>query len=156
MVNRKNLRELSGTNTVENIMVFISDSTRFDYLPTAVRDLGVTAQAISPSTFTASSLPSLMTGTYPASHKVWGFGNRLPQAPFLLREATNAAFNVETIWSHIDDPQNKPPVQLLSVNEVKPLSNLESPFVYVEHDKGRHAPYGDTEADFSWNTAEEF
>lgn len=149
------LQNLAGQENVKNVVLFISDSTRFDYLPNRLKQLGVTAEAISPSTFTASSLPGMLTGIYPATHKVWGFGGRLPETPPLFRDAKNSGLNVETIWSHIDDPRQKPPVRLLRLNETTELSDLKQPFTYVVHDKGGHAPYGDTK-ELDWDTVEEF
>lgn len=149
------LQNLSEQSNVENVVIFISDSTRFDYLPAQVKQLGVTAEAISPSTFTASSLPGILTGTYPATHKVWGFENQLPETPPVLRNAKNSGLNVDNIWSHIDNPQQKPPVRMLRLEKTSDLSDLEQPFTYIVHDKGGHAPYGDSE-ELNWDTVEDF
>ncbi|MFB6165670.1 MAG: sulfatase-like hydrolase/transferase [Haloarculaceae archaeon] len=136
------LSELSGADTVENVLVFVSDAHRYDFLPERVSRLGVTARAIAPSTFTASALPSLLTGRYPASHRAWSFDDRLPARPALLSpDDRDVGFDAQTVWIDLASAA-KPPLQIHHVEAESTLDEREPPFVQVVHDVGPHAPYG--------------
>lgn len=136
----------STVENVTNVVIFISDSLRFDALPAQVSDLGVTFRGIAASTSTKSSLPSITSGKYPDNHNVWSFNGKLSSKPELLRHP-NSGFNAETIWTHLN-PETKPPLRMNHVKERTTLGDLESPFVYVEHDKGGHSPYGKSFSEF--------
>lgn len=136
------LSELATVDGVENVVVFVSDAMRYDFLPDAVRRLGVTARAVAPSTFTASALPSLLTGQYPATHRVWMFDDRVAERPPLLDgDATDVGFDASTVWPELPSPE-KPPLQIHHVDEERTLDELDPPFTHVVHDVGPHAPYG--------------
>lgn len=136
------LSALTEASGVENVVIFVSDALRFDCLPGTVGDLGVTAEAIAPSTFTASALPSLLTGRYPASHRVWMFDDRLGERPPLLAPGeTDVGFDAEGVWIELP-PEQKPPLQIHHVEAESTLDELSPPFTHVVHDVGPHAPYG--------------
>lgn len=136
------LSELAATADVENVVVFVSDALRADFLPPEVGELGVTATAIAPSTFTASSLPSLTTGRYPATHRVWMFDDQLPSTPPLLAgDGIDVGFDAERVWIELPESE-KPPLQIHRLSAERSLGELEPPFVNVVHDVGPHAPYG--------------
>lgn len=136
------LSELAEADGVENVVVFVSDALRYDFLPAEVRERGVTAAAIAPSTFTASSLPSLTTGQYPATHGVWMFDDRLSETPDLLTpDGVDVGFDAEGVWVELPERQ-KPPLQMHRLETERKLADLEPPFVHVVHDVGPHAPYG--------------
>lgn len=60
------LREWKESNPgIKNIMIFVSDALRWDYLPQSVARRGITFKTIASSLFTASSFPSMVTGLYP-------------------------------------------------------------------------------------------
>lgn len=142
MNRRRPLSASAATEAVDNVVIFVSDALRFDFLPEAVSDLGVTAKAIAPSTFTASSLPSLLTGRYPATHGVWKFDDQLRERPALLREdGVDVGFDAETVWVQLESSE-KPPLKIHHVETESTLDDLEAPFVHVVHDVGPHAPYG--------------
>jgi arylsulfatase A-like enzyme len=148
------LRE-AATGGVENILIFISDSLRYDSLPDAVRARGVTAKTILAAPWTASSVPSMMTGQYPSTHCVWMFEDRLAERPPLLSEPDDwtAGLDSEKHWLDFE-PQNKPPIRMLGLDGEQRLSETKSPFVHVVHDLGPHAPYGFENDEY--NTAEYF
>lgn len=128
-------------NSVKNLAIFIADSLRNDALPDDVAERGINMRAVAPSTYTGSSIPSLLSGYYPAEHKVWNFEQQLPREPLLLREAEHTGLCAETIWTHIK-PERKPPIRMLKTASGEPLPSIQEPFVYIEHDKGGHTPYG--------------
>lgn len=132
-----------SSDNIRNVVIFVCDSTRTDALPRDVSDRGVVGRMIAPSTFTASSLPSLLCGQYPSEHRVWDFEGQLRKEPVLLRNADHSGFRADTIWTHLE-PENKPPLRMTRTTEGGELESLEPPFVYVEHDKGGHSPYGCT------------
>ncbi|WP_246988388.1 sulfatase-like hydrolase/transferase [Halorientalis marina] len=135
------LQTQTDADTVTNVVIFIADSLRRDATPDRVTERGISAEAIAPSTYTASSVPSLLTGLYPSEHRIWDFSGRLSQPPLLFRSRDNVGFNAETIWTHVEAAQ-KPPLKMLGLSPGEDLADLSEPFVYVEHDKGGHAPYG--------------
>lgn len=147
------LSELAGENQVDNVLLFVSDSTRYDRLPDRVAERGVTARTIAPSTWTASSLPSITSGRYPTTHQVWRFDTRLPRTPRLLSDPENVGFDAETIWTHVESAE-KPPLWINRLTDETPLADLEPPFVHVVHDKGGHSPYGHSFDE--WDSSDDF
>lgn len=136
------LSKYAESDQVDNIIIYVSDALRYDRLPTKIRELGVTAKTVAASTFTASSLPSIMTGQYPATHRIWRFQDQLPERPALLTEnGVTVGFNAETVWIELDS-SDKPPLRIHRLEEESTLDDLDEPFTYVVHDVGPHAPYG--------------
>jgi hypothetical protein len=135
------LSSLAAADTVENVLIYVADSMRYDSLPDRVRERGVTARAIAPSTCSHSSFPSLVAGTYPATHELWRETERLPAKPELLREkdGTTAGFDIETQYIEYDF---KPPLRWIHVGEESKLDDMKPPFVHVTFDIGAHSPYG--------------
>ncbi|MFC7231477.1 sulfatase-like hydrolase/transferase [Saliphagus sp. GCM10025308] len=134
------ISDLADGNAVENVLIYIVDSLRLDYLPERVSDLGVTVPTIAASTYTASSIPSMMTGQYPATHRVWGFNDVVERSPKLL-EGPNAGLDLRNVWVDIDDPVQKPPNRVLDLEKQHNLNEAEDGFTIVVHEKGAHAPY---------------
>ncbi len=134
------ISSLAPRDNVTNVVVFIADSLRFDYLPTAVSDRGVTARTIAASTYTATSIPSMMTGRYPDTHRVWNFNNVLRDTPALFKYP-NSGMDLRNVWVDIDDPAVKPPNRVLGLKSQETIDEAEEPFTVVIHDKGAHAPY---------------
>lgn len=134
---------MANTKEVKNVYLFIADSVRHDTTGDEIMSLGVSGRAIAPSTWTASSFPSIMTGQYPSTHCIWSFDNCLSDYPALLSGPETFGMHAETIWKHLS-PAEKPPFQMIGAtdDEAIPLANLEPPFISVEHHKGGHLPYG--------------
>lgn len=135
------LRTFAETDYVDNVVIFISDSLRYDFLPENVRNLGITTKTISASTFTGSSIPSITSGMYPSEHKVWSLskGQLAKQPPIF--NGINSGYNAETIWVDVPSKQ-KPPLRINHIEQEREIESMVEPFVYVEHDKGGHEPYG--------------
>jgi hypothetical protein len=140
---RPPLQNLSHSETVENVYIFIADSVKSETTSEDVTSIGISGRAIAASTYTASSFPSILSGHYPSTHKVWSFSDRLAHRPKLIEGPENFGISAETIWTHLS-PRQKPPLKMIRVNEneAKSINNLEEPFVGVEHHKGGHMPYG--------------
>lgn len=149
------LSEYGGRDSVKNVVFFISDSLRDDFLPKAVAKLGVNYSAISPSTYTASSLPSILTSRFPYEHQIWDFSSQLHEKPKILETEGYGGINVDTVWGDDYANNEKPTLSLLNVTENTPFDDLEPPFTYVVHDHGGHSPYGRQGEGFT-NTKEFF
>lgn len=139
---------------VENVVLFIADSVRFDSLPGTIADRGVVARAIAPSTFTASSIPSIVTSQHVPEHKVWDFTDRLSDRPYLLESPEHSGVNVEHVWGPDYEHDEKPTLKLLNIDQNTRLRELSEPFLYIVHDHGGHAPYGAAEERFEESTRE--
>jgi hypothetical protein len=127
--------------TVENVLIYVADSMRYDALPRTVSERGVTARAIAPSTCSHSSFPSIMAGTYPATHKLWRETERLPSKPELLRENPDITVGFDTETQYIEY-EHKPPLRWIHLDRESKLHDLDTPFVHVTFDIGAHSPYG--------------
>lgn len=134
------LSELASKQNVENVLIYIADSLRLDYLPDRIANRGVTLPTVAASTYTASSIPSMMTGQYPATHRVWGFNDVVDQQPSLL-SGPNRGMDLRNVWDDIDDPAQKPPNRVLRLEEQHTLEEASNGFTIAIHEKGAHAPY---------------
>lgn len=130
-----------ASNSVKNIYIFIADSVRADAIPARLRSEALFGSCISPSTWTAASMPSILSGRYPAEVGITEFGSQLPHPSPLFDCERSASLAAPTIWTGLE-PGEKPPQTLLHTTDYRSLEELEPPFVHVEHDKGGHAPYG--------------
>ncbi|MFC6976828.1 sulfatase-like hydrolase/transferase [Halomicroarcula sp. GCM10025709] len=145
-----------ASGSVENVLVYVSDSLRFDALPASVAEVGVTGRGIATSTFTASGFPSILTGTYPATHTVWSFEDALARRPALLAAFEQSGIDATHVWSNVDDPATKPPLRICGESAETTLSDLDPPFSLVVHDRGGHMLYGRRERADEWATHGEF
>ena len=149
------LSALAGTETVENVVVFVSDALRHDSLPTRIAEHGVTAKAVAPSTLTASALPSITSGQYPATHQVWRFQeDQLAAEPAIFDAGEcDVGFDAGTVWL-MDEAAKKPPLRWNHQTEERTVRELEPPFFHFIHDVGPHAPYGYDNT--VWDSTREF
>ncbi len=138
---RTPLSAVAASDTVENVLVFVADSMRYDSLPEKIRKRGVTAKAIAPSTCSHSSFPAIVSGRYPGTHQLWRETDRLPSKPELLCEEDDISVGFDTKTQYIEYDE-KPPLQWIHLDEESWLGDLEPPFVHVVFDIGAHAPYG--------------
>jgi len=126
-----------------NIVLFISDSFRWDFTPKTVSNLGVTFKTIASSTFTPPSFASIITGLYPSNHGVYSFfknqlSNRLNT--LLNLKGYNTSLWTENTWIGLNE--GSPLHRILSCNKHISLEEIEPPFIYIEDEKGGHCPYG--------------
>lgn len=152
---RGNLATLA-TEQVSNVVIFVSDSLRYDSVPRSVMELGVHGRAIAGSTFTASGYPSILTGQYPSTHRVWNFEDSLANPPELLTQYGQSGIDATDVWTNVDVPAKKPPLRICGETEETTLSELESPYMHVIHDKGGHMIYGDSDDEDRWAGHSEF
>ena len=149
------LSNLAGTTQVDNVLVFISDSLRYDELPDWVKAESLWGRAIAASTFTGPGYPSILTGKYPNNHCVWKLMDTLPEKPPILELYPDSGIDATHVWSPVSDPANKPPVRMCHETENTLLSDVESPFVLFVHDRGGHMLYGKHD-EHDWDSHGEF
>ena len=140
---------------VENIVIFVSDSLRWDCMPDAVKRLGLTVKTIASSTFTAAAFPSIVSGLYPCHHRTYSFYHELPvDVPNLLGlPGYNTSLWTETAWVQYDPPETAPIYKVLRQKARIALRHIEPPFIYMENDKGGHSPYGSSFEDYKGDNA---
>lgn len=129
---------------IKNILLFISDSLRWDYTPKSVSSRGVTFKTIASGIWTPASLSSLVTGLYPPRHGVHYFRDSLPKgiSSILSLQGYNTSVWTENTWIDFDPPESSPLYGLLQHRNRVCLEELEPPFIYLEDEKGGHCPYG--------------
>jgi len=136
-------------NHVKNIMIFLSDSLRWDYLPEKIKNMGLVIKTVSSSNCTAPSLSSMVTGLYPFRNGVFTFSDRLPKRNFNILDAEgyHTSFRTENTWTSYDCCKLNPIFRMLNQTNSISLQDIEPPFIYIEDEKGGHCPYGWSEDD---------
>lgn len=120
----------------QNLVVFMSDGLRWDYLPQAVRDEGVTFRTIASSLHTPTSIASMLTGRYLPNHGVRGFTDTLAGGPPTVLDAfAHAGVSAET-----GDFNQEIYGYLLDGYDRIPLADIEESFAWFVRDPGGHAP----------------
>lgn len=139
---------------VQNIVIFVSDSLRWDYLPDEVARRGITYKTIASSSFTASSFPSIITGLYPYHHGVFSFFDTLPKGieTLLNIPGYQTSLCMENTWIDLDKPGDTQLHRLLNCKNAISLEKITPPFIYLEDEKGGHCPYGWTKDDIYGET----
>lgn len=149
MSNFKEIQDWKKRNKkVKNVLLFVSDALRWDYLPESVAQRGIAFKTIAASIFTASSFPSIITGLYPYRHGVYSFFDKLPKnmTTLLNLSGYNTTLWTENTWVYF--PRGGSQLhRILQHKNATRLEELEPPFIYLEHEKGGHCPYGWTDAD---------
>jgi len=143
------LREWGESNPrVRNVVLFVSDALRWDYLPEDVSRRGLTFKTVASGIWSPPSFSSIVTGLYPNNHGVNSFFERLrdgTQSLFTLRGYNSSLWTGNTWLQWKDD---LPPIhRILNQNERVSLWDIDPPFVYLEDEKGGHCPYGWQEDD---------
>lgn len=134
---------------IKNVMIFVSDSLRWDYLPESIANRGIRFKTIASAPFTAGSFPSIVSGLYPNHHGVHSFFDTLSKwtPTFLNIKNYNTSFWTENVWIDYEPKGSSQIHRILRCKTPIPLEELKTPFVYFEDEKGGHCPYGWTEND---------
>lgn len=136
------IKKYTDKNQVENVVLYISDSVRWDALPESIAERGVSARTITPSTFTGSSIPSIITSMYPPDHQVWNFSSKLGWKPYISDLDLEFGVDVNEVWGKDYENDKKPTLNLLNIDRNTPFDPSKSSFFHIIHDHGGHAPYG--------------
>ena len=124
-------------NGVSNVLIFVSDSLRWDFLPDSMRKRGTVFKTVAQSTYSPPSFTTLSTGLYPPQHGVNGFDKELAdgvETTYHIPGIDGAYFNegklaVDSLY------------QTYGVYEERSPATLESPFWYLERDTTTHAAF---------------
>jgi hypothetical protein len=141
-------------NNINNVVIYMSDSIRWDYTPDEISDMGVSVKTIASSPHTPTSLASMVSGLWLPQHGVRGFTDTLTErVDTILDEFPNKGlsnvggelndrmlgeFFNDTIYNYLFDRYPR-----LSLN------NIEEPFCWFMRDPGGHAPYGNWDEDMN-------
>ena len=123
---------------VSNVFLFISDATRWDYLPAEVAEMGATVQTVAASLSTHTSLPTMISGLQPHRHGVFSWLDRIPEIPNLL---SYPDYNTGYYMLGSEDVVNDGTFSVLRQDERRFVSSLSEPWLCVERHHGGHAPF---------------
>ncbi|MFB6213214.1 MAG: sulfatase-like hydrolase/transferase [Candidatus Nanohaloarchaea archaeon] len=124
-------------NEFTNLLIFVADSLRWDYLPESIASEGTAVQTLAAGLHTPVSFSSLLTGVSPEKHSVRGFEDRLDPA----LETVFDRFENGCYYDYELDPVRSNVLKdLPSGTELK---DIEEPFVFVERAMESHTPYNE-------------
>lgn len=133
---------------MENVVIYVADSLRWDHLPQAMYDRGVAFKTVAQSLFSAPSFATLATGLYPQQHGVFDWENRMPEEVKTLFELEGTASG---FWQ-AGDVAGHEIYPILRQDGKTALADLDEPFVYLERNDDPHVPFAGTDA----SSAEEY
>lgn len=126
---------------IENTLIFVIDSLRWDALPERLAEKGVIFKTVAQGLFTPPSFTSLSTGQYPPEHGVFDFTDQVSES-------------VPTIYDLLDisggfyapaDPGENGIYSVLGVDKTT-LEEQTPPFVQMERDPEPHLPFAGAES----------
>ncbi len=130
---------------IKNVVLFVSDALRWDYLPKEVSSMGITFKAVASGTWTAISFASIISGVYQPRHGVYAFNSGespIESNTLLNMGGYNSSIWAENNWLAFDPPTSGPLYDTLGCKNRTSLKDLKTPFIYLEDEKGGHCPYG--------------
>ena len=121
---------------VENVFIYVCDSLRWDFRPPSLAERGINLRTAVHGLYTPPGMASLVSGRYPVRHGVTRFESK-------VSSAHDTIFDLDTHSTALRHNQwdGHPIFDLLEQPVGKPLSEINPPFVYFEHDHGAHATY---------------
>lgn len=120
---------------VSNVYIYISDALRWTALPESIRKQGAVFKTIAASCATMRSVSSILTGMNPPRHGVSSWKHQLSEPTLFDVSGANEGF-----YNPAAGKSGGLSVVLDRESE-DTLTDIESPFVYLERDQGGHAPY---------------
>ena len=122
-----------------NVLVYVCDALRWDSVPSAVADEGVTFKTVAQSTWSPPGFATLSTGRYPERHGVFKFHNE-------LADGVRTVYDVEGLdGAYYNKHPNDRLADIFGVPQDRTIEDLEEPFFYLERDLTTHAPYDEVE-----------
>jgi hypothetical protein len=126
-----------GDLEVENVVVFVGDAVRWDATSDELSRRGLTFKTVSASLHTPTSFTTMLSGLHPCQHQVYGFQQQLTGADSVFDlPAHDVFFGPGYMNDWLCNQQ-----QILGSRPQSPLTDVESPFVWISRDGGAHAPY---------------
>lgn len=134
---RKNTISDLLSEPIENVAIIVGDAVRWDHVKSELGDMGVTFKTVAASTHTPTSFATMLTGVPPYEHGVYGFHQNIGCIDSLFNHPDhNVYFGNGDANSWLSSKQ-----KIFGEKEQKPISKVESPFIWVDRDFGGHAPY---------------
>jgi len=121
---------------MKNLVIFVADSLRYDYIPKTIAKKGSLIKTLSPSLYTSTSFASLLTARSPENHNVRTFFDSLDPRIKTVFDV----FEHGSYYDHPNDPMSK--IVLKNCPSPIELKEMEEPFVWVERAMDTHIPYG--------------
>ncbi|QUO47725.1 sulfatase-like hydrolase/transferase [Halorubrum ruber] len=133
---------------ISNVFLYIGDAVRWDTLPESLAECGQLYKTIAAGIHTPTSFSSIVTGLHPPQHGVDQFGDKLdPALPSLFNLSDVEARFTNTINERFneepDDMSILDSTLATTTSHSDSLSDIETPFIFVERGPGGHAPYGE-------------
>jgi hypothetical protein len=121
---------------INNVVLFVADSLRWDYLPEEIGSRGVVFKTVAAGGKTVHTFPTLSTGLRPQEYGIESWGDKLP-------EDVDSIFDVDSVNTGFMNSGRsfdgiKP---VVGAEEQTELSELEPPFFYLERDNNTHVPH---------------
>jgi len=122
---------------INNVLIFVSDSLRWDFLPDSMTDRGIAFKTVAQSTYSPPSFTTLSTGLYPPQHGITQFGGKLPdhvKTTYHIPGVDGSYFNegrlvVDALY------------QTYGIYQQKTVADLTPPFWHLERDTTTHAAF---------------
>lgn len=128
---------------VKNVLIYVSDSLRWDHLPKSVSDQGVSFKTVAQSLFSAPSFATLATGLYPQQHGVLDWHHRMPDAVETIFELDD----VDAGFWQAGKTAGRAIYPILRQDGKSRLHDLSEPFIYLERNDDPHVPFAGSGVD---------
>lgn len=122
---------------IKNILIFVSDSLRWGYLPDEFTSEGIVFKTVAQAPHSPPSFSTLSTGVYPSQHGVRHFGQRPAESVDLVYDIPD----LDAIYFNEGRYRSDPLYRMFEIENPKSLADLTTPFWYLERDTTTHAPY---------------
>lgn len=132
---------MKSFDQIENVLIFVSDSLRWDHLPDQIASKGVVFKTVAQGCKTAISFPTLATGLRPQQHGVSSWGHQIPEDVFSIfrSDSLNTGFhNSGRSFSGL--------CPVVGADKEAELSELDPPFLCLERDNNPHLPHAGFES----------
>lgn len=130
---------LSSDLDVENVLLFVGDAVRYDRTRDRLADRGELIKTVAASTHTPTSFSTMLSGTHPTTHGVYGFAQRLSDISHIF-DLENHKVVFDELGTDFND-WLRTEQRIFGEQEEKPLTEVEEPFIAIERDFGGHVPY---------------
>ncbi|MXV61864.1 sulfatase-like hydrolase/transferase [Natronorubrum sp. JWXQ-INN-674] len=137
-----------------NLVIYMSDSIRWDSIPEEIQKKGEGFKTISASSHTPTSIASMLTGQYLPQHGVGGFTDVIPEeTPTILDQFEHSGLsdvggmlNDDHLGKFFNETIYDYPLQRY---DRLSLDDIQEPFGWFMRDPGGHAPYGRWDMDMN-------
>lgn len=122
---------------VENVYIYISDALRWSALPHSIKKRGTMFKTIASGCATMKAVSSIISGVYPPKHGVHTWRDQINRDTLFDLPGFSCGFHNPAAGKR--GGLNR----VLDQEDEDTLSEIRSPFFFLERDQGGHAPYQD-------------